>query len=848
MRSTVKRSYAMALAFALCSWGTQAEDSLDDLFGDSDFGAGEESQTSSGAEETKASPDADEKDRSESARAEDARIYPDSIALDEEPVPDNSERSRPANRLVEEIVVTAQKREESLKDVPISVQAFSDEKLEAMGVTNQDDLQQLVPSLNISKLLSFTTIYLRGIGTDAFLTADPSVATYIDGIYFPFAMGLAQDFGVLERIEVLKGPQGTLFGRNTTGGALNIVTRDPVLEEFSAQLNVTSASYPDLHTKAYINVPVGEDFAFSVSPVYAKTGHYIKNVNESQRKPLQDDVSKGARVKLRWNPAEWLDMTVGALDIVTTAPSQSLFPVSTATDLAVSMGADRNQYVKGSDEANMDGCCDNAADNRVYYGSAKFYTPWLDIKLLASDQFITTRTLIDFDGGKDPIATFFADRFNADVKTAELQFISNADTWGSEWMRWIAGAYYFDGLAGFMEPNTRLEATFRTDAFDAAFGPDNPLLPAFQDTGLLPFESGGAGQPPLGRVYATFLVETQSTAGFLQSTFTATDWLDVTLGLRYQDESRHMLDSQLGTVVGDEMVPVQDRETAEKQDGTVVGPFHAEQTWSPKISLETRPFGDDTLVYLNYQTATKSGTYNGLAVAGPATFAEPETVKAWELGAKASFLYGTLQLNGAIFDYDLENLQVQFVSLTTGGSVAFENAEAAKIRGMDFDFLWVIAPHLIDGLVLAGGVGWLETAEYTAYPDARGYTDNSGQAQEGQDFSGNRIVKTPKISGNLALAKSWTIGNGNLEAAVNMYYTDEFFNEPSNRELTVQPAYKLWGAHVSYLYEPWQLRVSAFGANLTDQYHTRGIQPTDFGDQQTIGTPRTYGLRLGWEF
>lgn len=828
----------------------QAEDDLDPpLSNDADSSSATEQAVPTSADTT-----GDE--NAEPSAAEDSGVEPivgtaeplQVITLPEKDVPEATQ-TRSTSRLVEEIVVTAQKREENLQDVPISVQAFSEEKLEALGATDQDDIQQLVPSLNISKLLSFTTIYLRGIGTDAFLTADPSVATYIDGIYFPFAMGLAQDFGALERIEVLKGPQGTLFGRNATGGALNIVTKDPELDEFHGQANLTVASYPDLHAKAHVNIPLSESAAISISPVYAETTHFIKNTSPNQRKPLEKDVSEGVRLKVRWAPAEWLDATVGVFDIQTTAPSQGLFPVSTATDLGVLLGTPRNGYEKGSDEASLDGCCDNGADNRVYYGAAKFFTPYFDVKLLGSDQFISTRTLIDFDGSGESIATFFAEDFDSDIRTAELQLISNEESWGSEWMKWIAGAYYFDGLAGFIEPGTQLEAVLFPTAFDAVFGTTDPLLNPLRDIlTVLDGLTGEPGSPPVGRLFASFVVETKSSAAYLQSTFTLTSWLDLTLGLRYQDESREMLFSRLGALVGDEQVSLMDRDTAQKQDGTVVGPFSSEQTWSPKISLETRPFGEDTLIYLNYQEATKSGTYNGLAVLGPATFADPEKVNAWELGAKASFLFGTLQINGAVFDYDLENLQVQFVSLTTGGSVAFENAKAAKIRGLDLDVLWVIAPHLVDGLVLAGGVGWLETAEYTEYPNARGYTDNSGLAREGQNFSGNRIVKTPKISGNLTLAKSWNVDSGQIEIAGNMYYTDSFFNEPSNRELTVQPAYSLYGAHASYLYEQWDLRVSVFGQNLTDKYHTRGIQPTDFGDQQTIGTPRTYGMRLEWKF
>ncbi|MBD2860145.1 TonB-dependent receptor [Spongiibacter sp. KMU-158] len=745
-------------------------------------------------------------------------------------------------------MVTAQKRAEDPADVPISIQAFGEEKLDAMGITTQADLQQLVPSLNISTLLAFTTVYLRGIGTDAFLTADPSVANYIDGIYFPFALGLSQDFGVLERVEVLKGPQGTLFGRNTTGGAMHIITRDPTLGEFQAQLNITRATYPELHTKAYVNIPVGEDFAVSVSPIYSQTEHYIQNVHPDPQVEQKDDVNKGVRVKMRWAPTDWADITLSALDIESDAPGTTIFPARTATDLAVTLGAERKQYQEGSDEASLDGCCEQLAENRVYYGSAKFFTPWFDIKLLASDQKVQTSTTADFDGTKETIMVLFNKGFDADIQTAELQFISNQESWGSEWMKWIFGLYHFEGLTGTIEPGSRAEALFFSSTLDAIYDPLQPILSLVDKLDTFDLVANLGDGLPIERLFATTLVETKSDAAFLQTTFTFNHWLDLTLGLRYQDESREMKDSRFGILVAGEELTLEDRNTAQKQDGTVVGPYHSEQTLSPKVSLELHPFDDETLIYLSYQEATKSATYNPLAVNGPATFAEPESVSAWEFGAKSSFFHGTLMINGAIFDYDMENLQVQFVSLSTGGAVSFENAESAHIRGLDFDFTWLIAPHLVEGLVLAGGMGWLETAEYTSYPNAKGYIDNSGQTASNQDFTGNRIVKTPEISGNLALAKSWWLGNHQFEVVGTLYFTDEFFNEPSNREQTKQPAYKVWGARVGYFYEPWNLRVSAFGANLTDEFYTRGIQPSDFGDQSTIAAPRTYGMRMSWEY
>jgi iron complex outermembrane receptor protein len=154
----------------------------------------------------------------------DAETVPAIALAEPDPAPVPAEEAPEGrNRLTEEIVVTAQKREENILDVPISITAFSGDALDAKGIGDPKTLAQSIPGVTYGETVNFSIIYVRGVGTDAFLPdSDLSVAMYLDGIYFPFANGLSQALGAIERVEVLKGPQGTLFGRNATGGAFNI--------------------------------------------------------------------------------------------------------------------------------------------------------------------------------------------------------------------------------------------------------------------------------------------------------------------------------------------------------------------------------------------------------------------------------------------------------------------------------------------------------------------------------------------------------------------------------------------------------------------------------------------------
>jgi len=236
--------------------------------------------------------------------------------------PENKGRSAPRrNVLVEEIVVTAQKREENIQDVPVAVAAFSGEQLSVLGVEDTKDLAIVTPGLQFSELAGFTLIYLRGTGTDSFLPySDPSVATYVDGLYIPAQQGLVTSFGGVERVEVLKGPQGTLFGRNSTGGAINVVTKAPNGElEVSGQGELGTMG--TRKAQAYVSFPILDSLAGSISGIYNHVDAYYKLVTDDlgpgdspPEGPIRDEESKGLRAKLHWQPSE-------SLDLVATLPS-----------------------------------------------------------------------------------------------------------------------------------------------------------------------------------------------------------------------------------------------------------------------------------------------------------------------------------------------------------------------------------------------------------------------------------------------------------------------------------------------------------------------------------------------
>ncbi len=725
-------------------------------------------------------------------------------------------RERPSSRLVEEIVVTAQKREESLQDVPISVQAFGGEKLDALGVDDPTKLSLVVPALNFSNSIGFAIVYLRGLGSDVFLLGDPSVAYYVDDIYFPFGQGLAQNFGNVDRIEVLKGPQGTLFGRNAVGGAISIHTPSPDFDAFSGSVQTSIGSFNSVKNRGYVNLPFGDAFAMSVSAYYNREDYYMGGL--AAGRPLEPIEAKGARVKMAIRPTDALQIELAALRSEQEGAG-SLFQLNYAPSPVLgSLIRPQTGY-----DGELSAPVDNGMTNTVFYARAEWSLPGFNVRLLGSDQAIENTAFYDLDGSPVPLLSVDGDLFG-DVQTAELQFLSNEGSWGSDWLNWIAGVYYFRADQGYKEG-----LSIRVNLTNPVLGPlagllDLPILGGGQGVGINQYGQLGA----------------RSLAYFGQMTLSFTDRLRMTLGARYQEEERFIIESYQ-TLTRNRAVPAL---FPLNPDSNLLS--DTQYSFSPKVGFEFS-LGDETLLFLSWQEAVKSATYNTIKILARPDYVKPEDLTAYELGIKTRFFDGLVSFNAAVFHYTLENFQIQYANVLGGGGVNFENADESEVRGADFDSTIVLFPDWIDGLVMTLGAAYLD-ARFTDFSNGTGYSDFPGLLQTGQNFSGNRIPRAPRWSGSASLNKIWTLGNGELELGGDVYHSDDFFFTAQNSEVASQRAYQVYGARLSYLYVPWQLRVTAFGENLTDTFYAGGMFQVDTGVNRTLAPPRTYGVRMNWSF
>lgn len=793
---------------------------------------------------------------STAAAAQSAVEQPDRVAAEEPegPTADKPARSRPSSRMIEEIIVTAQKREENLQDVPISVSAFSAGQLDARGIEDPKALQLATPGLQYNLVASYTIIYIRGVGTDAFIpSADASVATYIDGIYYPLGFGLAAALGSVERVEVLKGPQGTLFGRNTTGGAINIITQRPD-PEFHTDLLLSRESYDKTNFRIFTNIPLADDLAISVSGLQYDEASYYDLSPRNPRSEQPREISRAFSVKGRWTPGD-LDLTLGVKHATSTGSLGTSWPVDNVRPLGVALGVQHEpDYETGEDTPNYTDTTTTVVSADLLYSM-----PWLNMRFIGGDQNVKALGLIDYDGSTQPLLTFEGIGQYADVQTAELQFLSNAGSWGSDWLTWIGGLYFLKSSAGY-DP---LLFTVAPQLLQFAANPPGGLLGALDGLTAPLIDGLGAISDASGIPVADLLnngvnlnlqgvLDTKSIAYFAQATASITDQLSLTLGGRFQDETRKLVKSTTGLALNpndhDQVVPVFDFGPREKSF----------TNFSPKVSLDYK-FGEQNLVYGSWTKGFKSGTYNIIAIYTPTQYVEPEEVTTIELGYKGTLLDGALRFNAAAFQNDIKNLQVQTISIASGGAVAFETAGGARIRGAEFDTVWELLPETLPGLVLTAAGCYLD-GEYTDYENGGGFDETTGLSfggsglivgggvTPGRDFTGNRTVRTPEFSGNAGLSYTFGLGNGSFEMAGDVYYNSGAYFAAQNAESSKQASYHLYNARISYHYEPWDLRLTLFGKNLNDAKYYTIIQEVDLGTNKLLAPPSTYGVRLQWGF
>lgn len=725
-----------------------------------------------------------------------------------------------AAQQLEEVVVTAQKRAESLQDVPVAVSAFQSNQLENFGIDDTQSLQMVTPSLVFNNRGPVAQPFIRGIGTTlSLLGLEPSVATYVDDQYYPRPMGSIMELPDLERVEVLKGPQGTLYGRNATGGAIRIVTKDPG-DELAGSVQLSVGDYDYFKVSAYAEGALSDNLRANFSVLSAQRDGF----GEQQEAGLDDlddmdvqtyrtkfvwDASDSVTVKLALDYSKRED-TAGSETIDVTSDKTiigQVLPFSIGNSFAEALGGPNppapigNVQPTGKAQDDVRSSVDDDNEQTMFNAQLRFDVD-LDGMVFSSmttyqDAESETNTA-DFDASS-LILSDISDLEENDAFSQEFQLLSDTD--GD--LSWMVGTFYF-------ESDGEYQLTF--DARDLVVAGFQTLV------------------SPQSRLDVT------AWAAFGQATYNFNDSWALTAGGRYSSEEKEIeADSPTGDI-------------KDKDDWS---------EFTPKVVLEYN--NDIGMAYLSYSRGFKSGGFSYPYVTDFSdSSVDSEVLDMWELGVKADLVDNTLRLNGALYFYDYEDLQVnRNAGLVPGVGIVIpvENAGGAEILGLEMDLTWVAT----DSLTITAGFNAMESeyTEYLATPSVYNTAALPGPVVFAvpYDAKGDDMIRAPDFAAYISANYEFRLASG-AYMPLNITYShkgdynfDLVPGDASNRiDEYESQSYELLNARLGFnsANEDWS--VAVWGKNLTDEEYYDEVVAFATAVRATVGAPRTYGVDFTYNF
>lgn len=695
---------------------------------------------------------------------------------------------------IEEVVVTARKVEESLQTVPVAVSALTGSMIERGAITDIGDLEGMAPNVEIGRHGTFPSsahITIRGMTSmDIERSFEPSVGVVVDGLFLASNTNQMVDMFDIARIEILRGPQGTLFGKNTIGGVVNVVRNQPS-NEFEAKVQATLGNLGRVDLKGVVNVPlVNEVLAARVGVASLNSDGYMKNLTTGNT--LNEDEAMAFRGALRFTPNENFDVTLnydyyrnrmdgtGPLNLSTEDQFICILygfcgvqlPNGDFTD------ADRDLYTVNT---NTDGF--NHEDVHTVIGEVNWRVGELTVTSITGYRHLKEDILFDPDAS--PV-NFLEPRRkqNTEQFSQELRVSGNL----GERADFVVGGYYFYSDY-YLHQRSDLTAA-------------------------------GAGI----QIQETYH-DDRSWAGFFQGNYRITPELRINVGGRYTWQKKSINHRPLG-------LP------------TFSGEF--DESWkefTPRVGLDYQ-VNDNIFLYASYASGFKSGGWNGRAGThtsiGPY---DPETVDAFEIGMKSDFWNGRARLNVAAFYNDYKDLQLDTVrplDSAGGQETLVDNAASAKTQGVEAEL--TVIP--LEGLTLISNVGYLDAKykSFTADLDGDGDID---------DNSGLKFRRAPKWQVTLGANYEYLLpsDSGSVDLNVRWSWRDQTELTVLNLPVGHQKSVGILNGTVSYTTPDDHMRVSLYGRNLTNEQYVEYVLPVanlfNFGSPSI---PREYGIELTFQY
>lgn len=688
---------------------------------------------------------------------------------------------------LEEIVVTATKRAVGMQDVPIAMSVMGGDKIEKNSIANLEDLSIYMPSVHIGESGSANQVFIRGVGSGNNQGFEQSVGTFIDGVYYGRARNSRAAFLDLERVEVLKGPQSTLFGKNTIAGAINITTARPT-EEFTGYVEgVYDEELGGVGVTAMISGALSDTVRGRlVGKVYEDDG-WMDNQASGEDGPQKE--TQVLRATLEWDATE--DLTLGfkveqgkfdvtGRNMKITSPGAAGVAffgnplISTDTNFANSLGFNEKQSLSGFAGRTME---DNT-DSGIYQVTADYTMGEFTLRSITAFTEYDYENCSDADYG--PVA--FLDRCREESHEQFTQeFLLSSPTGGT--VEYLAGVFYQDA---------RLESDASTmvGASLALPVPDAELLNNFEQ-------------------------DSETWSVFTELTFNVTDTFRTIVGVRYSHDEKEADKVQITTTPGTgvsnpALVPIYDsvlgfaKEYAYSED-------RKEEHWTGNLNFQY-DLNENTMVYLNLATGYKAGGFDADNAMDRSREFEDETVESIEIGLKTEFMDGRGRLNAAAFSGDYEDVQVS--TFESAGFVV-GNAAEVEVDGLEFDVTFAAT----EALTLTAALTYLD-ARYGSFENAACTWEQKIAVGSGctQDLSGKSLQFAPEWSGNLSAEYVTVIGDAfQLSLSADALWTDDVVVANDHDQNVIQKEYWKFNARIelSDINERW--RVALVGKNLTDE-------------------------------
>jgi iron complex outermembrane receptor protein len=746
---------------------------------------------------------------------------------------------------LEEITVTSQRRAENLQSVPISVTAVTSEALRATETNYMLQIERVAPSLKIYQIGAAAIPFLRGIGSSQSSHGFESpVAIYIDGVYAGSKQGNIFDLPNIERIEVLKGPQGTLFGRNATAGALNIVTKDPS-GDLEGNISVGYGRFDEKKASAYLSGAISDTLAVNASFTGRWDDGYIYNTTLNRmQNPTNSMTGTG---KVVWTPTDDFKASFSAIYSYIDDPtgtSHHALPGTLPTWAAAGFTTTYNPRETTSNHQTY-------ATNKATRLALNLEYDLDDVKLVSITGYANTssRSLSESDI-TDGAKAYSGAIQPGDQISQEFQIQSN----NSSALEWIVGTYYM--------------------FLDEAFGDNGRNLVSASNvpSPIRPIDIANGG------VVTAFesLIRTNAYAAFGQASYKITDDARLTLGLRYNEEKKR-IDGEIFRYTA---VPYTG-DIGEALYNTELGPellsfgrntlatanlakSYTKLTWRAAFDYQ---FSDDLMAFVSYNRGFKSGTFNPTSVSPTAEPLNPEILDAFEVGLKSELFDRRVRFNAAAFYYDYKNIQVGLI--TGSGISTVQNAAGAKVKGLEFD----MQASATENLNLRLAVNFLDS-KYN-YPNAQVFipkvsadpcptpppsinmdqaraiaamTPVGGNCSYSLDATGQRIVFAPKVTGNAGFDYNIPMANGSrVVLSGSAYYTSSYDVVPGGIFGRVG-SYWMLSAAATYYSEDDRYFVRLWGDNLANEKYSRYISNQALGVQEVSARPISYGVSVGFRF